>query len=136
MVKKIVKLNLRTKLPSVVRSDSIVWLYDYRELNFVHKFLGGFFCGDAVAARGRNLSCGVKFFHVKFIFPARDLFRPDSACNVKVTAQAGVAFKPILVVGFNPIDAAILKCKEGHGAIHFVVVFHVVDKIIFGKAVF
>ena len=43
-------------------------------------------------------------------------------------------YQPVLVIGLQPVDAAILEGEEGHGTVNFVIVFHGTDLVILGQA--
>jgi len=51
--------------------------------------------------------------------------------DIEVRAELGVLLKPVFVVGLDPVDFTILIGKKAAGFEHLVVVFHVVDFVVF-----
>ena len=50
--------------------------------------------------------------------------------DVELGAQGGVALQPEFVVGFQPVDLAVLEGQESDGAVYFVPVFKAGDLVI------
>ena len=54
---------------------------------------------------------------------------------MEVGAQGSVPLQPVFVVGLQPVDAAILEGKKGHGAVDLVVVFQTAHLVVLVQAV-
>ena len=59
----------------------------------------------------------------------------EAAGNVEVGAQMGIPLQPVLVVGLQPVNAAVLADKEGNCLVYFVIVFQAADLVILVQAV-
>ena len=86
---------------------------------------------------GRRNACGpVNRLHCGLALPQRKLIRHDPCRNVEIFSEPCVQLQPVLIVGFDPVDASVFESKESNGAVDLAIVFHGIDLIILGKRSF
>ena len=75
----------------------------------------------------------IVFLHAGLEADALDILVAEAPGDVEIGAQGGVLLQPVLVVGFQEVDAAVFEDEEGHRAVDLVVILHVVHTVILGQ---
>ena len=88
-----------------------------------------------VVAGGGNPRLLIVFFHLGFIFDPGNILLLEAAGDVEVRAQPGIPLQPVLVVGLQPVDAAVLVGQKGHRPVHLVVILQVGHLVVLRQAV-
>ena len=99
--------------------------------DIVDKFLCGFIGRDLVATGGGNACFCIILFHSGFALESFDGSGADTCGDVEIGAELRILFEPIFIVGFDPIDLAVLKGEESNGAENLVVIFERVYLVVF-----
>jgi hypothetical protein len=86
-----------------------------------------------MATSSGNACLGIIFLHCRFALEAFDGSRADTCGNIEIGAELRILFKPIFIVGFDPIDLTVFEGEESHCAENFVVVFERAYLVIFCK---
>ena len=89
-----------------------------------------------VVAGGGNARFLVVFFHLALVLDAGHILGLETGGDVEIGAQGSVPLQPVLVVGFQPVDAAVLECKERHRAVDLIVIFQAADFVVLVQALF
>ena len=87
---------------------------------------GGFGCiviRDLELAGCGNAGFFILFFHQSLALKALDPVGFDTCCDIKIGAQPGIQFQPVLVVGFDPVYFSVFKRKESDCTEDILVVF-------------
>ena len=77
----------------------------------------------------------VILLHLALVLDAGHILGLEAGGDVEVGAQGGVPLQPVLIVGLQPVDAAILEGEERHRAIDLIVVLEAADLVVFVQAV-
>ena len=89
-----------------------------------------------VVAGGGNARLLVVFFHLALVLDAGHILRLETGGDVEIGAQGSVPLQPVLVVGFQPVDAAVLERKERHRAVDLIIIFQAADFVVLVQAFF
>ena len=92
--------------------------------------------GYAVLAGGRDTCSLVDRLHSRFAFPERKLIRLYACRYVEILSQLSVEFQPVLVVGFDPVNTAVLESKICDRTVDLAVIFHGIHFIILSQRSF
>ena len=114
---------------------AVVRLYDDGVADFLNKSPRRRKRADHMMARHRHPGGDVAFLHAAFVLDALDKIVFSTGIDVKVGAHLGVHFQPVFVVGFHPVDLAVVEGKIRHRAQHLVVAAQIADPVILGQAV-
>ena len=139
MLRKIVveplKVCIILELPCICGSDSDIRLYyDRKSADLVKKFACCLNGSDLVVSRRRNARFLIKRLHCRLALPHGKLFRLNAGADIEILSQLSVLLKPVLSVGFEPVDLSVFKGKKCDCTVHGVVVLHVVYLIILCKS--
>ena len=108
--------------------------------NGIAHFLDEFFAARKivyhVVAGGGNARFLVVFFHLALVLDAGHVLGLETGGDVEIGTQGSVPLQPVLVVGFQPVDAAVLERKERHRAVNLIVIFQVADFVVLVQALF
>ena len=89
-----------------------------------------------VVAGGGNARFLVVFFHFALVLDAGHILRLEAGGDVEIGTQGSVPLQPVLVVGFQPVDAAMLEREERHGTVDLIIIFEVADFVVLVQAFF
>ena len=70
-------------------------------------------------------------FHLGLVLDAVHLSQLETAGDIEIGTQTGILHQPVLIVGLQPVNPAVLVDKICHCTIHSVIVFHAADLIVF-----
>ena len=112
-------------------TTAVIRLDDDRVAHLFDELLRCRQCADHMVARYRHTGRNVAFLHLALIFNALDEIVLRAGRDVKIGAHLGIHFQPILVVGLQPVNLAVVEGKIRHGTQHFVVAAQVIHTIIF-----
>ena len=84
-----------------------------------------------MVARHRDAGFYVKLLHPGLILNAGDIAYLETACDVEIRSQLRVPFQPVLIVGFQPVNAAVLEDEKCHSPVYFVLIFQAADLVVF-----
>ena len=132
---KLLQLGIAGKAMGVRGSHAVVGLDHHRVAHLVHKGLAARVVVHHVVAGGGDAGLLVILLHLALVLDAGHIRGLEAAGDVEIGAQGGIALQPVLVVGLQPVDAAILEGKEGHGAVDLVVVFQTAHLVVLVQAV-
>ena len=124
------------ELVGVAGAHAVVRFHHHGIAHFGDEGFAGVPVVHQMVARHRDAGFLVVFLHFGFVLDAGNVGDLEAAGDVEVGAQLGVAFQPVFVVGFQPVDAAVFEDEEGHGAVHFVIVFQTGNLVVFVEAGF
>ena len=91
-------------------------------------------CADNMVARHRYTRGDVAFLHFALVLDALDEVILRTSIDVEIRAQLGVHLQPILVVGLDPVDLAIVEGKVRDSAEHLVVIAKIIHAVILSQA--
>jgi len=83
-----------------------------------------------VVAGGGDAGLGVELLHSGLVADPGHILILEAAGDVEVRPQAGVHGQPVLVVGLQPVDAAVLEGEEGHRPVDLVIIFQTAHLVI------
>ena len=89
-----------------------------------------------MVAGGGNARFLVVFFHLALVLDAGHVLRLEAGGDVEIGTQGSVPLQPVLVVGFQPVDAAMLEREERHGTVDLIIIFEVADFVVLVQAFF
>ena len=69
--------------------------------------------GSLYLSRRADTSGSIILLHLRFLLDGVYLVRLDTGVNVKVGSQSGILLQPVLIIGLQEVDAAVLEDKEG-----------------------
>ena len=119
------------------RADSYVRFRKNRlSADLIDKLQRGVYCRHTVLARGRDARSLVNRLHCCLALPESQLAGLDSSCDVEILPQLCVKLKPVLVVGLDPVDAAMSESEVGDRAVDLAVILHGVHFVILSKRSF
>ena len=78
---------------------------------------------------------GVELLHAAFVLDAVDAVVLETGGDVEVGAQLSVPQQPVLVVGLQPVDLAVLEGEEGHSAVDLVIVLQTGYLVVFHQGI-
>ena len=78
---------------------------------------------------------GIVFLHGGLELDLPHILNLGAGGDVEFRPQLGIPHEPVLIVGFQPVDLAVLEGEEGHGLEDLVVVFQAGHLIIFIQTV-
>ena len=90
---------------------------------------------DQVIAGHGDTGLDVELLHLGLVLDAGHIGGLEAGGDVEVGAQLGVPLQPVLIVGLQPVNAAVLEGEEGHSAVDLVIVLQAAHLVIFGQAV-
>ena len=129
------QLRVVVYLEGVAGAYAVVRLDHHRIAYHVHKGLGVIPLLHQMVAGGRDACLGIVLLHLGLVLDAWDVLIMEAAVDVEVGAQMGITLQPVFVVGFQPVDAAVLADEEGNRLVYLVVVFQAADLVILVQAV-
>ena len=115
-------------------AHAVIRLYHHRVAHLVDELPAALVIVHHVVACGGDAGLLVILLHLALVLDAGHILGLEAAGDVEIGAQGGVAFQPVFVVGFQPVDAAILEGEERHGAVDLVVIFEAADLVVFVQA--
>ena len=122
------------ELVGVGRADTVVRLDDDRVAHLVDELFTALEIVHHVVAGGGDAGLLIILLHLALVLDAGHILGLEAAGDVEIGAQGGVAFQPVFVVGFQPVDAAILEGEERHRAVDLVVIFEAADLVVLVQA--
>ena len=75
-----------------------------------------------------------KFLHAGFFLVGVHIPAAQSGEDVEIRPQGSILLQPVLIVGLQPVNAAVLEDEKCHGPVHFVLIFQAADFVVFVQA--
>ena len=116
-------------------AHAVIRLYHHRVAHLVDELPAALVIVHHVVACGGDAGLLVILLHLALVLDAGHIGGLEAGGDVEIGAQGCVPLQPVFIVGLQPVDAAILECKEGHGAVDLVVVFQTAHLIVLVQAV-
>ena len=91
-------------------------------------------CTFVSRTEARDARSDVAFLHFALVLDALDEVILCAGIDVEIRAQLGVHLQPILVVGLDPVDLAIVEGKVRDSAEHLVVIAKIIHAVILSQA--
>ena len=117
-------------------AHAVIRLYHHRVAHLVDELPAALVIVHHVVACGGDAGLLVILLHLALVLDAGHILGLEARLDVEVRAQGRIPLQPVLVVGFQPIDAAILEGEERHRPVDLVIILQTADLIVFVQAVF
>ena len=125
---------LVAELVRVRSADAVVRLHDDRPADLADECHAAFEVVHDVPARRGDAGVPVILLHAALVADAVQVAFLPAAGDMEVRTQHRVVCDPVFVVALQPVDAAVLADKEGHGAVNLVVILQGADLVVFVQA--
>ena len=132
---ELLQLFLIFKAISVTCSDTIIRLYNNGISHFFNKLPASLHRIDQMISRGRNSHPRIILFHPGFIFDPRNIILLESACDVECCTKPCISFKPVFIIGLQPVNPAVFKNQKCNCAVYFFFILQTAHLIIFIQTV-
>ena len=116
-------------------AHAVIRLYHHRVAHLVDELPAALVIVHHVVACGGDAGLLVILLHLALVLDAGHIGGLEAGGDVEIGAQGCVPLQPVFIVGLQPVDSAILECKEGHGAVDLVVVFQTAHLVVLVQAV-
>ena len=133
---KLLQLGIAGKAMGVRGSHAVVGLDHHRVAHLIHELFAALEIVHHVVAGGGDAGLLVILLHLALVLDAGHILGLEAGLDVEVRAQGRIPLQPVLVVGFQPVDAAILEGEERHRTVDLVIILQTADLIVFVQAVF
>ena len=117
-------------------AHAVIRLYHHRVAHLVDELPAALVIVHHVVACGGDAGLLVILLHLALVLDAGHILGLEAGLDVEVRAQGRIPLQPVLVVGFQPVDAAILEGEERHRPVDLVIILQTADLIVFVQAVF
>jgi len=104
--------------------------------DIVEKCAGCFDRRNVMLARGWDPCSLIYRLHGSLAFPKSKLMRDDSCGDVEILTELCVKLEPVLIVGFDPVNAAIPESQESNSPVDLAIVFERIDFVILSQRIF
>ena len=105
---------------------------DYNGIaNLVGKRAGIFKVIHDVVTGGGNTCLSIVLLHSRLILNLKHVCFLEAGSNMELGTQLCVTLQPVLIVGFQPVDLAVLVGKERNCTEYFIVVFQGIYLVVF-----
>ena len=121
------------QLIGVRRTNAVIRLYDDRIANRFNKGFAPIIVIHNVPAGCLDPGLIIIGLHGRLILDRHHIIGVESGGDIECCAQRGIPLKPVFIVGFQPVDAAVLVNQESNGTIHLIVIFKRADLEVLGQ---
>ena len=89
---------------------------------FLDKFQRAFQLVYHMVTGYRDTSLDVEFLHLGFELDTRNVLYLEPGSDMELGTQVSIALQPVFIIGFQPIDLAMLVDEEGNSAVNLIIV--------------
>ena len=129
------QLLIAGQLMGIGGTHTVVRLDHHRIAHLVDELPAAFQVVHHVVTGGGDAGLLVILLHLALVLDAGHILGLETGLDVEVRAQGRIPLQPVLIVGFQPVDAAILEGEERHRPVDLVIILQTADLIVFVQAV-
>jgi len=129
------QLLIAGQLMGIGGTHTVVRLDHHRIAHLVDELLAALQVVHHVVTCGGDAGLLVILLHLALVLDAGHILGLEAGLDVEVRAQGRIPLQPVLIVRFQPVDAAILEGEERHRPVDLVIILQTADLVVFVQAV-